>query len=409
MKLNTRFLAVLVLFVSFHANAQLRNPSSFKTLHSFPGGSNAYPRAGLINVGGTLFGTTVGVLAQSGLSGPSGTVFEFDPATHVETVLYRFSGGSDGEGPEAGLLNVGGTLYGTTNLGGGMGCGGLGCGTVFEFNPATQVGTVLYRFSGGSDGANPEASLILVGGTLYGTTAAGGGTGCFMGLGCGTAFAINPATGDETLLHTFDGSDGSNPLAALVNVEGVLYGTTYRGGAETSCVGGYGCGTAFKINKKTGKLTVLHSFSADGSDGASPEAPLININGTLYGTTNLDGTGGCPQPYGCGTVFAMNRTTGVVTALHEFTGGSDGQHPTAAVLNVGGTLYGTTQGGTTPNTGAVYSVNPTTGDETVLYEFSGGTDGGAAQSPLIQFGGVLISTTYEGGVNGYGTVYKLRP
>jgi uncharacterized repeat protein (TIGR03803 family) len=199
-------------------------------------------------------------------------------------------------------------------------------------------------------------------------------------------------------------------MRGLLNDGNFMYGTTYRGGAGTGCVLGYGCGTAFEINKTTGVLTLLHSFSATGSDGASPQATLINVGGTLYGTTNLDGTGGCAPPYGCGTVFAMGPSTGIVTPLHEFTGGADGQHPTAPLIYVGGLLYGTTQGGITPNTGAVFQINPTSGVERVLYEFSsGGTDGAAATAPLLNVGGIFYSTTTNGGQNGYGTVFSITP
>jgi len=106
----------------------------------------------------------------------------------------------------------------------------------------------------------------------------------------------------------------------------------------------------------------------------------------------------------------MNPNTGIVTPLHQFQGGSDGQHPTAAVLDVGGVdgvLYGTTQGGTTPNTGAIFQYNLATKVYTVLYEFSGGTDGAGPLAPLIDVGGALVSTTHSGGASGYGTIYEL--
>jgi uncharacterized repeat protein (TIGR03803 family) len=288
-------------------------------------------------------------------------------------------------------------------------------GTVFKINPVTGVETVLHSFSGGSDGSQPFAALIHVGGMLYGTTIFGGGTGCFMSLGCGTVFKINPATGAETVLHAFNGSDGSNSDAALLDVGGTLYGTTYRGGAGTGCVEGYGCGTAFKISRTTGAVTDLHSFSNGGSDGASPDAPLINVGGTLYGTTNLDGTAGCPGPYGCGTVFKINPATGAVTALHEFSGGSDGSHPTAALLDVGGTLYGTTGDGGSFSQGAVFRINPVTGALTALHEFSG-SDGSHPIAALLNVSGTLYSITNAGGASGSGcggsgcgTVFNFKP
>jgi len=235
-----------------------------------------------------------------------------------------------------------------------------------------------------------------------------------MSLGCGTVYKINPATGVETVVHSFNGGDGSNPDAALLEVGGTLYGSTYRGGAGTGCVEGYGCGTVFKLSPVTGAVTVLHSFSSGGSDGASPDAPLIKVGGTLYGTTNLDGTAGCPGPYGCGTVFKINPVTGAATALYEFTGGSDGAHPVAALLNLGGTLYGTTGAGTS-NDGVVFKIDPNMGALTVLHQFSG-SDGKGSLAALINVGGTLYGTTASGGASGSGcggsgcgTVFKFKP
>ena len=103
-----------------------------------------------------------------------------------ETVLHFFGQSGDGSDPYAGLIDVGGTLYGTTLNGGGTGCGGSGCGTVFSINPKTGAEAVLYAFQGGSDGANPYAGLINVKGTLYGTTRAGGMHSL------GTVYSIKP-------------------------------------------------------------------------------------------------------------------------------------------------------------------------------------------------------------------------
>jgi uncharacterized repeat protein (TIGR03803 family) len=139
----------------------------------------------------------------------------------------------------------------------------LACAGMLRVSTATAVTeTVLYSFKGGSDGSGPNG-VIRVGHSLYGTTSAGGGSGCFENVGCGTVFKLNLTSQDETILHRFNGSDGSNPAATLSSVEGSLYGTTYRGGAGTGCVLGYGCGTAFKIDPVTGALTLLHSFSVE--------------------------------------------------------------------------------------------------------------------------------------------------
>jgi uncharacterized repeat protein (TIGR03803 family) len=205
--------------------------------------------------------------------------------------------------PLGDLINVGGTLYGTTQFGGGTGCsGGVGCGTVFKVTPRGAE-TVLYSFKGGSDGANPEGGLINVLGVLYGTTYGGGATraGCAAG-GCGTVFRVT-LSGVEHILHSFTGgSDGANPIPRLVIVGGTLYGTTTLGGGATGCEDG--CGTVFQA-MPLGAERVLYSFQG-GSDGANPSAGLVNVGGILYGTTQQGGGMGCGGPgNGCGTVFKV--------------------------------------------------------------------------------------------------------
>jgi len=239
----------------------------------------------------------------------------------VAKVLHSFRSVPDGAEPLAGLIDVGGTLYGTTSAGG-VTTSGTG-GTVFKITTA-GVDTVLHSFKGGSHGALPGAGLIDVAGPLYGTTA-NGGTGSCSG-GCGTVFKITKA-GVATVLYSFKGgSDGIDPGAGLINVAGTLYGTTIEGGANHA-------GTVFKITTE-GVETVLYSFQG-GSDGAFPEAGLIEVGGVLYGTTSGGGSG-C-LGIGCGTVFKLT-TAGVETVLYSFKGGSDGADPFAGLIEVGGTV-----------------------------------------------------------------------
>jgi uncharacterized repeat protein (TIGR03803 family) len=154
---------------------------------------------------------------------------------------------------------------------------------------------MLYTFcskSGCKDGGSPRAGLVqATDGNLYGTTVGGN-----VYNGDGTVFKIT-ASGKLTTLHSFDGTDGASPYAGLVQAtDGNLYGTTDFGGAN--CVSDGGCGTVFKITPK-GKLTTLHSF--DGTDGADPYAGLVQYtDGNLYGTTATGGS------YGRGTVFSLS-------------------------------------------------------------------------------------------------------
>jgi uncharacterized repeat protein (TIGR03803 family) len=279
-----------------------------KTLYDFHGGNadGAYPWAGLVDVGGTLYGTTaqggVGGSGSPGCENGCGTIYSIT-ASGSEKVLYKFTG-SQGFYPTAGLIDVDGTLYGTTSLGGEKGTpecsSGFGCGTVYSISTTGDL-NVLHEFSGGSDGADPAAGLVDVNGTLYGTTAEGGGSGCG-GSGCGTVYSVTPG-GVENVLYRFSGgSDGSDPDAALVEVGGALYGTTAYGGG--SGCGGSGCGTVYSIGT-TGAEMVLHSFGGS-PDGARPVAALINVKGLLYGTTRYGGDGsGSACCVGHGTVFTL--------------------------------------------------------------------------------------------------------
>jgi uncharacterized repeat protein (TIGR03803 family) len=277
----------------------------------------------LVACGGSQ--SPIGAPTQSRVATPGDSMHHKTSAKQatgiVETVIYSFrnEGEKHGNEPRAGLLNVNGTLYGTTYLGGNGGRRhrhGAGtafsrcCGTVFSVTPSGSE-TDLQKFGKNGDGKYPYASdLIDVDGTLYGTTRDGG-------TRHGTVFAITPS-GSET-----------------------VYGTTSGGGA-------YGRGTVFSITP-SGTETLVHSFGASG-DGIEPEAELIAVNGTLYGTTYLGGA----ILYG-GTVFSITPS-GAEAVLHSFGGAGDGANPQADLVDINGTLYGTTVLGGAHNHGAIYSL-----------------------------------------------------
>jgi len=275
------------------------------TLHSFTGGTDGgYPLATLIrDSSGNLCGTASSGGNLSCNSGAGcGVVFKVDSAGN-ETVLYSFNAIGGGQFPVGSLVrDSAGNLYGTTPTGGDTSCNApFGCGVVFRVDP-TGKETVLHKFSGGTDGSFPEAGLIRdAQGNLYGTTAEGGGSGC-LGIGCGTIFKVNRSV--ETVLYRFSGSpaDGSYPNANLLrDSAGNLYGTTRYGG-NTACAP-LGCGMVFKVDS-TGKESVLHFF-AQTTDGGAPLSPVIrDAAGNLYGTTSNWGPTTCNQ-YGCGTVFKV--------------------------------------------------------------------------------------------------------
>jgi len=301
-------------------------------------------------------------------------------------VIYTFTGGADGANPFANLLLNGSLLYGTTSGG-----GAKNAGTVFEVNTTTKAETVLHSFAGGkTDGAVPIGGLIRnATGNLYGTTSSGGAHGF------GTVYKI-PAGGGFTLLHSFAGppSEGSGPAGTLVlDDAGNIYGTTYAGGDTT------GWGTVFELTS-AGTYMTGQSFSPDG---ALPRAGLALVNGSLYGTTY----GGGAHAF-AGTIYEVE----VTTALYTFTGGADGAQPLGAVISDGqGNLYGTTTAGGNASfgsgNGVVYSFNITSGKLTVLHTFTG-ADGSSPGSSLVRDTlGNLYGTTMTGGASGHGTVFEL--
>lgn len=306
-------------------------------------------------------------------------------------VLHIFSKQRDGIVPAGSLLAVNGTLYGTTNFGGvpSKQCyPATACGTVYELKPPSDQ-TVLYRFQGAKDGTRPYSGLINVGGTLYGTTQAGGKRNE------GTVFAIT-TSGLEHVVFSFEGKNGDDPRANLMRFKGALYGTTYNGGAT-------GNGTVFSLTS-SGTEKVLHSFAAGGTDGSLPLGALIKVNDVLYGTTSTGGTNDD------GTVFAIDPDGSNYSVLYSFQGGSDGAFPFSGLTKMSGTLYGTTQQGGQRNKGTVFAIT-TSGSESVLHSFGNGADGSEPFAGLTVFNGQLYGSTAYGGStkSGANPAHKFKP
>ena len=356
-----------------------------QTLYSFTSNSNDGNGAfgSLTSVGGMLYGTT-----NSGGAYSKGTVFSMNPVTHAETILYSFSGG-EGALPQAGLVydSATGKLYGTTSSGG----SGYS-GSVFAINLDGTGYQTLYSFSDtSSDGGRPEAGLIDVNGTLYGTTYAGGPDDE------GTVFSINTQTHTETTLHCFRGSagDGFEPFDNLVNVNGVLYGTTVKGGSSNT-------GTVFSLNLDGSGYQTVHSFQSSAGEGTYPVGGLTTVNNLLYGTTEAGGN------KSGGTIFSLDPVSRQLTTVYQFTGGADGAAPYNTLINVNGILYGTTVAGGINSNGTVFSFNTGTGQESTLHQFASyANDGRVSRAGLTAVAGVLYGVTQYGGTSGAGTVYSL--
>ena len=367
----------------------------------------------------------------------------------TETVLYNFSGGSDGAYPEWSLTSdSAGNFYGTTYA------GGFGFGTVFELSPngaGAWNETVLYSFTGGEDGANPSSSVIFdKTGHLYGTASAGGANNL------GVIFKLSPKQSGwkEAVLHSFaGGTDGEFPVSGLIfDPAGNLYGTTYNGWGlatifemspsghgwteqviytvETSGAGLTmdAAGNIFSVSYSTvfelspngaggWTPTILHTFTGYPKDGYfAATTPALDQAGNLYGTTVEGG------PSNLGTVYKLSPgKNGKWTEkiLHSFRGGKGASSPAAGlVFDAAGNIYGTTLLGGKHDWGTVFELTAPTGkggyQEKILWSFTGSDGLGPYAGVTLDSAGNLYGATYKGGTTyeddyGVGVLFEITP
>src|SRR5579863_4461458 len=307
----------------------------------------------------------------------------------TEQIIYPFSFfyGGGAVNPGGLVSDRGGNLYG------GAGAGGMGFGAIFELSP-TAGGwtiTILHNFSG-NDGSEPGGVIFDAAGNMYGATTLGGGNGCG-GQGCGVIFELSPTSGGwaETTLYTFTGgTDGGWPQGLTMDAKGNLYGAAYRGGNTVNC--NDGCGTLFRLVRTSNSwnFRVLHTFTG-GRDGGQPVGSLVIHSGTLYGAAQFGGNVSCISGFaspGCGTLFTMTPTAGgggKFGIIHTFSGGNDGDVPVGGLIfDRIGNAYGATGGGGAADAGVVFKLKPgSTGwTEMVLHSFGGGSDGSSALGAL---------------------------
>ena len=365
-------LATLAMAVALTLSAGQAKAAGITTLASFDYNNGALPEDSLVNVNGTLYGTT-----YTGGVNDDGTLFSWSASGGLSTPANF--GGTNGSFSEAGLLAVNGTLYGTTT----MGSGSPG-GTIFSWSASNGLST-LVNFNG-TNGSTPSAGLTEMNGVLYGTTA---------GLTGGNGEIFSYANGSLTTLATFNGANGSGPRGRLLAVNGTLYGTTFMGGTP-------GYGTIFSYSPSNGLQTLVNF---DQTNGSGPQSALIDVNGTFYGTTYEGGAS-----LG-GTLFSWSPSNGLQTVV-AFNGANSGAYaPIGSLLDVNGTLYGTTYWGGAQNNvtgqteGALFSWSSSNG-LTILANF---TDGANPRAGLLDVGGTLYGTTLGGGVNGVGTIFSYTP
>ncbi len=386
------------------AASTVAQAQTYSVLYSFaPGAHGADPWSGVVlDNAGNIYGTT----DQGGDYGTQctylgcGLVYEFSPAGK-ETVLHKFTNTkSDGFWPTFGtvLRDASGDIFGTTVYGG-PGANGI----VYELKKGAKKETILHTFpSQSGDGAAPECGLIQdAAGNLYGTTFAGGASG---ELSAGTVFKIT-STGEESVLHSFNGNDGFGPVAGLVeDSAGNLYGTASSGGSA-------GWGTVFKISA-AGVFSVLYTFQGylteDGGLASAGAPMVLDSAGNLYGVTTEGGDAHACEAFGCGVIFKLDPA-GNETILHTFVS-TDGVSPNGVIFDAGGNLWGTTSGGGTHDQGTIFKLDPS-GNFTTVYNFEGGVkDGGMPLAGLTQDdAGNFYGTTSNYGKHGVGVLFKLIP
>jgi uncharacterized repeat protein (TIGR03803 family) len=316
-----------------------------------------------------------------------GVVFELGPSG-PPVVLHTFSG-PDGANPFAGVVrDAAGNLYGTTVNG-----GQYGFGTVFELSPSgsTWTPSVLWSFTGGSDGAYPYGGVILDGsGNLFGTTTTGG-------AGSGVVFEIPTGATMPTILYTFQGTpaDGSQPMSSLVrDPAGNLYGTTFEGGSANCPLG---CGTVFVINS-------AGQYNAIAFQTQIEPSGVVRVGASLFGAINS-----YTDPAGPGQLFELAYGESPDFPSFADAGGGCTDFDcwlTTPAADSESNLYGTLSEGGVGH-GIVYKVD-VFGNYSTLHSFTGGSDGGIPLGGLLAGPGYLYGTTQVGGANGVGVIFKLR-
>lgn len=399
--------------------------ANFKTIYSFYPSAGTYPSSSLIqDSSGNLYGTT-GPSPDCELDCGTVFELSPTADGWTETVLHTFHCGGrsgvdcpSGSMPMASLtLDSQGNLYGTTIYG-----GANGDGVVFELSPAPDgawTESLLYSFcalENCADGMKPISGVLYdAQGNLYGTTVNGGASGD------GVVYELTPTGGGqwgESVLYSFSGgADGGDPEGNLVaDSAGDLYGTTFLGGSDDNA------GVAYELAKSSGvwNETVIHTFGSSRQDGISPMAGMVfGPNGSLYGTTAYGGKVTEGHGIGFGVVFELTAGADGWTEniLWEFNGGDQGGQPlTGLVLDASGNIYGTTSAGGEMRNGAgggvAFELQQQSGgswNEILLHKFRGADDGATPNTLLLGSGGILYGTAASGGAEGYGVAFEINP
>ncbi|HLI76578.1 MAG TPA: choice-of-anchor tandem repeat GloVer-containing protein [Acidobacteriaceae bacterium] len=418
----TRVRAKSIVLALVLVASQVAPAQQFRVLYTFTNGRNGgTPSAGVtLDRVGNLYGTTAsgGDLTCNAPNG-CGTVFELANrnGNWILNPLYTFVGGTDGAIPESRVIaGPNGDLYGTTLNGGGTGCGGSGCGTVFKLSPPPSacrtalcpwIETVLYRFTGGSDGSLPGYGDVVFdrAGNLYGTTSGGGA------YGAGTVYELTSSGGSwtESVIYSLTGqSDGAEPLGGVVfDSSGNLYGTTTRGPGFQ--------GSVFELSPSAGGWveTTLYDFVCGSGGGEVQSGVIVDSAGDLFGDTWPTGPG-C----GYGNVYAL--AAGTFRVLYQFpppsggSGSGSGSTGSSLIMDSAGNLYDARLETPGPPVsaypyGEIFELVGQVG-YLPLHEFTGGSDGAYPwEGPVMDANGNLYGTASAGGNGGYGVVWEITP
>ncbi|MDD5150656.1 MAG: T9SS type A sorting domain-containing protein [Flavobacterium sp.] len=304
------------------------------------------------------------------------------------TKLLDFDGTAKGKYPYGSLYYDGTFMYGMTSIG-----GTSDLGTVFKIKPDGTEFAKLLDFAGTTNGSNPYGNLISDGTFLYGMTVNGGANNL------GTIFKIMPdGTGYAKLLDFADSANGSNPWGSLISDGTFLYGMTFGGGSNSM-------GTVFKIKFDGTGYTKLLDF-AGLSNGRNPRGSLLYDGTYLYGMTSVGGSDNF------GTLFKiLPNGTGYVKLLN-FDSITNGRNPYGALISDGTYLYGMTSGsGTNSSTsfGTIFKITPAGTGYTKLLDFDGAAKGRYPYGSLFSDGTFLYGMTFAGGVDNWGTLFKIAP
>jgi uncharacterized repeat protein (TIGR03803 family) len=369
-----------------------RDGSGFRILHTFTGGpgDGAQPFGNVVEgVDGTLYGATA-----FGGATDQGAVFRINKDGTGYRMISSFAANWDGMNPYAGLSRgTDGSLYGMTQFG-----GNRDFGTVFELSEAATKHRVLHHFANGGDGAAPYSPLLEASdGSFFGTSWDGGSTNL------GAVFRISRDGSGYRVVHSFGaGVDGRSPYGALFQAsDGAIYGTTVAGGPAR-------LGTVFRLSQDALGYRVLYNFTNVLDDATQPYGGVIEgTDGALYGTATYGGTANQ------GAVFKLNKDGTGYRVLYRFAGGTDGRNPYVTMARgTDGALYGTTTYGGTADFGTVFRLNPDGSAYRILHQFTGtakDNDGNYPFAGLIEGGdGGLYGVTVLGGATNLGTVFRLN-